>query len=284
MAHLRIALLQSAGHLADVAANLAELDARAEQGRAAGAGLLVTTEMFLTGYELAGRTAELAARAAGEVLPAVADVARRHGLALLVGLPELDAEGRVVNSAVLLRADGEVAGRHVKTHLFGPAERAAFTPGDVGVTLVDLDGVRIAIMICYDVEFPETVRAAAAAGAHLVAVPTAQMEPYAFVAEHVIRTRAWENQVYVAYCNHIGTEDTLTFVGRSSVVAPSGEVLAGAVDEEALLLADVDTDVVTRAHADNPYLADRRLDLHPGPRVEVVHAPEPPAATDGAPA
>ena len=270
MTVLRIALLQASAALGDVAANLARVDERAAEAAAAGAQLLITPEMFLTGYELGDETAAAAARAAEEVLPGAAAVARRHGVALLVGLPELDAAGRVVNSAVLLDERGEVVGRHVKTHLFGAAEREQFTPGERGVTLVDLHGVRIAVLICYDVEFPEVVRAAAAAGAHLVAVPTAQMEPFSFVAETVVRTRAWENQVHVAYANHTGSERTLSYVGRSSVVAPSGQVLAAAVDGDALLVADVDTAAVERGHRDNPYLADRRLDLHPGPALDAA--------------
>lgn len=269
MTVLRLALLQSAGVLGDVAANLAELDERAAEAAGAGAGLLLTPEMFLTGYELgAQRTAEMADRTAGELVPAVAEVARRHGIALLVGMPER-ADGQVVNSAVLVSADGEVLGHHVKTHLFGPDERDAFVPGDRPVSLFDVGGVKVAVLICYDVEFPEAVRAAAAAGAHLVAVPTAQMEPFSFIADVIIRARAWENQIYVAYANHCGREVDLAFVGLSSIVAPSGRVLAAAppgdVTSSSLLLADVDTAAVEAGRRDNPYLVDRRLDIHPGP-------------------
>jgi predicted amidohydrolase len=128
--------------------------------------------------------------------------------------------------------------------------------------MAELHGVQVAVLICYDVEFPETVRAAAERGAHLVAVPTAQMTPFEFVAEQVVRARAWENQVYLAYINHDGRERTLEYVGRSSIVAPSGDVLAGAGHGDQLLLATIDTDVVGRARAQNPYLADRRLDLY----------------------
>jgi predicted amidohydrolase len=88
------------------------------------------------------------------------------------------------------------------------------------------------------------------------------MTPFEFVAEQVVRARAWENQVYVAYINHDGRERTLEYVGRSSIVAPSGDVLAGAEHGDQLLLATIDTDVVSRARAENPYLIDRRLDLY----------------------
>jgi predicted amidohydrolase len=90
------------------------------------------------------------------------------------------------------------------------------------------------------------------------------MEPYARIAEQLIWTRAWESQIYVAYVNRSGEEGELRYVGRSSVVAPTGEVLA-ALDADTrtgLLLATVDTDVVARSRAANPYLDDLRRDLH----------------------
>ena len=118
-------------------------------------------------------------------------------------------------------------------------------------------------MICYDVEFPETVRAAALAGAHLIAVPTAQMEPFAFVAEHLVRVRAWENQVYVAYVDHDGSEDDLTYVGRSSIVAPDATVLDSVEHGSRLIYATIDPNLVDLQQKANPYLGDRRAPLYP---------------------
>jgi len=164
--------------------------------------------------------------------------------------------------------DGTLLGRHRKTHLFGDLDRRHFTPGDRPTSIVDFGGLRIALLICYDVEFPENVRAAALAGADLIAVPTAQMEPYAFVADHLLRVRAWENQVYIAYVNHDGAEGLLTYVGRSSITAPSGEVLDSVRRGNQLISATVDPAVVAQARKDNPYLLDRRPDLYaPAPFV-----------------
>jgi 5-aminopentanamidase len=191
----------------------------------------------------------------------VRKIAREAGLAILAGLPEPAGE-RLHNTAVLVDRHGGELLRYRKTHLFGDLDRRYFDPGDDLVAIAELDGVRVAVLICYDVEFPQTVRAAAEHGAHLIAVPTAQMTPFAFVAEQVVRTRAWENQVYLAYVSHDGREQTLEYVGRSSIVAPSGAVLDGAVHGDRLLLATVDTDAVARAQRQNAYLDDRRRDLY----------------------
>ncbi|CAM5716447.1 Carbon-nitrogen hydrolase OS=Streptomyces alboniger OX=132473 GN=CP975_05405 PE=3 SV=1 [Streptomyces alboniger] len=77
-------------------------------------------------------------------------------------------------------------------------------------------------MICYDVEFPENVRAHALAGTDLLLVPTAQMHPFQFVAESVVPVRAFENQMYVAYVNRVGQEGEFEFVGLSTLAGPDG--------------------------------------------------------------
>lgn len=255
---LTVAGLQAAGVPGDVEANCAQLRAAAAEAAAAGARLLITPELYLTGYDIGDQVRELARL---DLTGAVRQIAREAGLAILAGLPEPAGE-RLYNTAILVGGRGEELLRYRKTHLFGDLDRRYFVPGDDLVAVAELHGVRMAVLICYDVEFPETVRAAAERGADLIAVPTAQMTPFEFVAEQVVRTRAWENQVYLAYVNHDGRERTLEYVGRSSIVAPSGDVLAGAGHGDQLLLATIDTEVVARARAQNPYLNDRRSDLY----------------------
>ncbi|KQU39538.1 carbon-nitrogen hydrolase family protein [Rhodococcus sp. BP-316] len=255
---LTVAGLQTAGSPGDVDANLAELDGAAGAALARGADLLVTPEMFVTGYDIGDRLGDLTSR---DLLSEVCALARRRGIALLVGLPETEA-GAVYNTVALVDADGSVIAQHRKSHLYGELDREWYSPGLDSVTVVDFRGVRLGLMICYDVEFPENVRAAALAGAHALLVPTAQMVPFTFVADVVIRTRAWENQLYVAYVNHVGTERATTYVGRSSIVGPDAEVVDRLDDETGLILGTVDTEVVAAAHRDNPYLVDRRPGLY----------------------
>jgi predicted amidohydrolase len=255
---MKIAGLQTSGTPGDVGANLAELERTARLASEAGAGLLITPEMFITGYDIGDVVHDLAKR---DLLSPVQEIARAHRIAIVAGAPEYD-NGAYYNTAFFVDDEGTLLRRYRKAHLFGEAERNYFTAGDELFAAVEYGGLTIALLICYDVEFPEAVRAAALAGAHLIAVPTAQMTPFDFVAEQVIRSRAWENQVYVAYINHDGTENTLTYVGRSSIVDPYATVLDSATHGNQLLVATVDRDVVTRAQKENPYLADRRPELY----------------------
>ncbi|MEI5103584.1 carbon-nitrogen hydrolase family protein [Streptomyces sp. PmtG] len=261
MPPLRTALLQSSGRPGSVAANLKVLDEAAARAAAAGARLLVTPEMFLTGYAIGDDVPRLAEPADGEAADAVADIAARHGLAIAYAYPERDGE-QVYNAVQLIDADGTRLANYRKTHLFGCFERDHFTPGDAAVVQADLDGVRIGLMICYDVEFPENVRAHALAGTDLLLVPTAQMHPFQFVAESVVPVRAFENQLYVAYVNRVGPEGEFEFVGLSALVGPDGVARARAGRGDELVFADADPAFLAASREANPYLLDRRPGLY----------------------
>ncbi|MEV6740038.1 carbon-nitrogen hydrolase family protein [Streptomyces sp. NPDC051104] len=258
---MRTALLQSSGHPGSVGENLKVLDQAAGRATVAGAGLLVAPEMFLTGYAIGGDIARLAEPADGDAADAIAEISSRHGLAVAYGYPERDGE-TVFNSAQLISADGTRLANYRKTHLFGCFERDHFTPGDQPVVQAELDGLRVGIMICYDVEFPENVRAHALAGTDLLIVPTAQMHPFQFVAESLVPVRAFENQMYVAYVNRVGQEGEFEFVGLSTLAGPDGIARARAGRVEELVLADVDPVHLAASREANPYLKDRRPGLY----------------------
>ncbi|MFF3335774.1 carbon-nitrogen hydrolase family protein [Streptomyces sp. NPDC002888] len=258
---MRTALLQSSGRPGSVVENLKVLDGAAGRAAAAGAGLLVAPEMFLTGYAIGDDTARLAEPADGDSADAVADIASRHGLAVAYGYPERSSDV-VFNSAQLISADGTRLANYRKTHLFGCFERDHFVPGDQPVVQAELDGLTVGLMICYDVEFPENVRAHALAGTDLLVVPTAQMHPFQFVAESMIPVRAFENQMYVAYVNRVGTEGEFEFVGLSTLAGPDGVARARAGRGEELVFADADPAFLAASREANPYLKDRRPGLY----------------------
>ncbi|WP_204328107.1 carbon-nitrogen hydrolase family protein [Streptomyces aureoverticillatus] len=261
MPPLRTALLQSSGRPGSVAANLKVIEEAAERAAAAGARLLVTPEMFLTGYAIGDDVPRLAEPADGEAADAIADIAARHGLAVAYGYPER-ADEQVFNSVQLIGPDGARLANYRKTHLFGGFERDHFTPGEKTVVQAELDGMRIGLMICYDVEFPENVRAHALAGTDLLLVPTAQMHPFQFVAESVVPVRAFENQMYVAYVNRVGPEGEFEFVGLSALAGPDGVARARAGRGEELVFADADPAFLAASREANPYLSDRRPGLY----------------------
>lgn len=237
MNDLHIALWQTP-HAANPADALQRLDAACAQARAQGAELLVTPEMFLTGYAIgAERVAALAEPADGPLALAVAGLAQRHGIAIVCGYPEQNPHGKPFNAAQAIGPDGTRLMNTRKTHLFGDLDRAQFSAGDVASQVFEWRGWRLGLLICYDVEFPETVRLLALQGADAVVVPTANMVPFDEVQRILLPARALENRVFLAYANACGSEGNLAYNGGSLVIGPGGDTLSRADDGPALVTA-----------------------------------------------
>jgi predicted amidohydrolase len=162
----------------------------------------------------------------------------------------------------LIDADGVRLANYRKTHLFGDIDHDAFSPGTDETVIAELDGWRVGLLICYDVEFPENVRRLALAGADFVAVPTAVMPPYDFVATHMVPTRAFENGVFVAYANRCEVENGLEYIGLSCVCGPDGADLARAGRDEELIFAELDAGLIEQWRRVNTYFADRNPALY----------------------
>ncbi|MBK0400342.1 carbon-nitrogen hydrolase family protein [Limibaculum sp. M0105] len=259
---MRIAVWQTTPVAADPEAGLARLEEAARAAAGGGARLLVTPEMALTGYAIGAEAcARLARPQGGAYHEAVAAIARRHGIAVAFGYPEA-AGGGVRNAAALVSAGGDVLADYAKTHLWGALDREQFVAGDGLSDVVELDGWRVSLAICFDIEFPEVARIAALRGAELVLVPTANMEPYRSVPRRIVPARADENGVYLAYANYVGAEGKQVYCGLSCVCGPDGEDAARAGFEPELLVATLDRDAVTARRAALPYLACRRPELY----------------------
>ncbi|MFA5120520.1 carbon-nitrogen hydrolase family protein [Zavarzinia sp.] len=260
---MRIAVFQGPRPGLDKAAALRRLARAAARAADQGARLLVASEMFLSGYDIGAEAVAAAAEPAdGPAAKRVAEIAATCRIAIAYGYPEARPEGGVYNAAQVIDRDGRTLVNYRKCHLFGDLDRGAFVPGEALAPLFTIDGVKIGILICYDVEFPESVRHLAIEGAALVIVPTALMMPFEAIPRVVVPARAFENQLFVAYANRCGTEGSLDYAGLSCIVGPDGKDLARAGRGEKLLVADLDLEAAEAARQANPYLADRRPELY----------------------
>lgn len=261
---MRLALLQTAGDPAnDPAANLDRLEAAAARAAAGGADLLLAPEMFLSGYNI-GREAALAVAEPtdGPAAQRAGAIARAHNIGLCYGYPELGEGGTLYNSCLLIGRDGSPLLNFRKTHLFAALDRAMFAPGEGSVALAEVEGFKVGMLICYDVEFPEAVRALALAGADLVLVPTANMKPYDAVSHFVVPSRAFENELFVAYANRCGQEGELDYMGLSCVGDPNGGNLVLAGEGEEVVFADLLPERLKAARAINTHVPDRRPEVY----------------------
>jgi predicted amidohydrolase len=262
MALMRIACFQGPEQANVPAGNLAHLARVANRARKASAALVITPELFLTGYAI-GREAvhRLAEPMNGPSIGTAREIARTEAVALIVGFPERDGDN-VYNTAVAIGEDGAIIASYRKTHLFGDVDREQFAVGGAEPGIFEIGGIKAGLLICYDVEFPENVRAHALNGADLVIVPTALMRPFDVVAHVVVPSRAYENQLFVAYVNRCGREGSFDYCGLSCVVGPDGSDLARAGRDEELIFADLDRDALKESRRINSHLSDRRPELY----------------------
>lgn len=255
---MRIAALQMHAIAGDGEANIERIAAAAADAAAGGARLLIVPELAVTGYGAgeAGFT-RLASPATGDVAARLGAIAHENAIAIVAGFAEQDGQD-TYNSALFTDGNGTNA-VYRKSHLYGDYERRSFRPALPASVMVDLGGIRIGMLICYDVEFPENVRRLALAGADLVVVPTALPKGSSgtFIANHMIQVRAFENQVFVAYTNHCGADDHFTYAGLSRIAAPDGKLLAEAPAEgETLLFAEIRPEDYVKSRSENTYLVD----------------------------
>ena len=262
---MKLALHQCAPQADGVSAALRNLNDAARQAGGHAADILITPEMYLTGYAIGAEAVKSAALTPdGPSLQEVSEIAKRWGVAILVGYPERGDDGKVYNSIQLFDRKGETRTVYRKSHLWGDIDAEQFSRGESLSEILEIQGWKLGFAICYDIEFPELARSLALAGADAILVSTASMKPYETIATQMIPVRAEENELCVAYCNYIGYERDIDYYGLSTVAGPDGKVVAQAGAVETLLIADLSREKLDGWRKNNTHLRDRRPDLYGG--------------------
>lgn len=272
---------------ADVLANLASARALLEQAAEAGARLAVLPENFAAmGHPDLASLGRAEAAGEGPILPWLTRSARELGLWIVGGTlplpPQSDPAAKSRACSLLIDADGQVAARYDKLHLFDVdvpdrhvryRESDDYAPGSQ-VVVADTPVGRLGLSVCYDLRFPELYTALRAAGAELISAPAAFTA--ATGAAHwqvLVRARAIETQCYLLAAGqggeHPGGRETF---GHSAIVDPWGRVLAEQALGEAVLLASPDADEQRSIRARMP-LQDHRRFFPEGPRGLVSGVP-----------
>lgn len=254
---MRITLAQLPCREGAVSDNLAQALALIERCGAQ-SDLLLFPETQLTGFGVAEGETEYALRPDGPEVAQLLLAARRFDVALAIGFLERTSEG-LFNSTVLITPEQGIYLHYRKTHLW-PDERREVRAGDRLVCGV-WRGVRIGLLICYDLEFPEAARAQALMGCELLLVTNGNMDPYGPVHRQAAFARAQDNQMFVAMTNRAGEGSGLQFAGESLIVDPLGRRVAGLARETGTLTAELDFALLAQARRHYRYLDDRRLTL-----------------------
>jgi len=257
------------GATPDVQADIATALRLMTQAAERGATLIALPELCAG---LSARDGKFVPHACAEAehpaLAAFADFARQRAVQVLIGsIGVLAGDGRTFNRSLLLDAQGRVAARYDKIHLFdidlpdGTSfrESASIAPGERAV-VADLEHGRLGLSVCYDLRFPTLYRSHAQQGAVLLAVPSAFTVPTGQAHWHVlVRARAIENGAYVIAPGQCGVlAGGAAVYGHSLIVDPWGEVLADAGGEPGVICAEIDLQRVADTRRRIPSLANER--------------------------
>ncbi len=283
MRNVILGLLQHACS-ADQAANLAKTLELAGQAADRGANIICTQELFRSQYFCQSEDHDnfgLAESIPGPSTEAFQALARQRGVVIIASLFEKRASGLYHNTAVVIDADGSLAGIYRKMHIPDDPlyyEKFYFTSGDTGFRAFDTKFGRIGVLVCWDQWYPEAARLTSLQGAEILFYPTAigwhpaEKEEYGEnqhgAWEVIQRSHAVANGCYVASVNRIGHEtpiggEGIEFWGQSFVAGTSGQILAKApIDQEQIMLVQIELDKVDVTRTHWPFLRDRRIDAY----------------------
>jgi predicted amidohydrolase len=263
---LKIALAQITARREDKKGNLKKIEELTLKAKEQNADLIVFPEMSLTGYVLRDQIYELAETVPGPSTDKVAALAKKTGLHIVFGMPELSekTKGIIYNTAVLIGPEGFI-GKYRKMHLPTHSvfeEKRYFRPG-YQVPSFDTAIGKIGLSICYDVFFPEIYRLSRLKGTQLMVCISASPAVRRSFFEVLTAARALENTMFLAYVNLAGVEDGLQFWGGSRLVNPSGDVVARAkYDEMDLVFCEIDFKDLRSVEAFIPCLKDLRPEFY----------------------
>ena len=264
-------------------ANLNQAVRKIREAAAKGAQIICLQELFRSRYfcqTYDPKNFELAESIPGPSTEILSKLAKEKSIVIIAPLFEKRAAGLYHNTAVVLDADGKLAGKYRKMHIpDDPSfyEKFYFTPGDLGFQVHKTRYGTIGVLICWDQWFPEAARLTALSGAQIIFYPTAigwhksdatLAKAQAQGWETVQRGHAVANEVFVAAVNRVGKEGPVTFWGNSFVSDPFGGVIAKAkTTAEEILIAQCDLAAIEETRAGWPFLRDRRVDAY-GPITE----------------
>jgi beta-ureidopropionase len=209
----------------------------------------------------------------GPTVKLMQQLAQRLAMAIVVPLYEEDGVGVYYNTAAVIDADGSYLGKYRKHHIPHCApgfwEKFYFRPGNLGYPVFDTRYARIGVYICYDRHFPEGARALGLNGAEIVFNPSATV---AGLSEYLWKleqpAHAVANAYFVGAINRVGTEAPWNigeFYGQSYFCDPRGRFLAtGSRDQDELIVADLELDLIREVRNVWPFYRDRRPDSYGG--------------------
>ena len=224
-----------------------------------GAQLVVLPELWSSGYHVNKPTIIKLQQKTKDIVEEFREIARKYGVVLVVPFIDKEEEQLYIAAAVI-ETNGEIVHVYRKSFLWHH-EQQKFAFGERDYVPVQTTVGKIGIVICYDIEFPETSRILALRGAELIIIPSYWSLQSEKRWDIQLPARAVDNTVFVLGVNSIGEKS----FGKSKLINPKGAILYECSRlKEDILLYDIDLNQIQAARAKIPYLRDFDYSLVPG--------------------
>lgn len=251
---MKIAAIQHDVTWQDSPATTRALRPRIRLAADSGARLIVLPEMFATGFSM--DTNVVAQRPDGQIATFLQESAADNSCWVGGSFACMAEDAALATNRFFIAGPAGEIVWYDKMHPFTYADEHLAYEAGASTKIVDIEGVRCALFVCYDLRFANDFWRLAP-GTDVYLVPANWPHTRAQHWRALLVARAIENQAYVVGCNRVGTAQQLEYQGDSMIIDPLGRTLAQATHSEAILLAEVDPAIVASTRTRFPFLADR---------------------------
>lgn len=223
--------------------------------------IIVLPELWTTGYDLT-RLNEISDYHAGKTIDFLQKAAKRYKVNFVGGSVANREENGIKNTLLIVNKEGKLVHQYSKLHLFKLMDEHVYLEAGSQKGLFEIENNKFAGTICYDIRFPEWIRAHTSEGAEALFVvaewPAQRLSHW----RALLIARAIENQCYVIACNRAGQDPNNQFAGHSLIIDPWGEVIVEAEESEEILSAEIETDLVKEIRKQIPIFTDRKPEYY----------------------
>lgn len=258
---MKIACVQMDIAFGNPGKNFAAVESLTKEAANEGADVVVLPEMWNSGYALTSLD-RLADHEGEETKTLLNSLAKNYNMNIVGGSVSTKKNGEFYNTMFVVNRNGDVVAEYDKAHLFKLMDEHLYLKPGHKVNLFKLDDVDCGGVICYDLRFPEWIRAHTLQGAKIMFIPAEWPKKRIDHWQLLLQARAIENQCYVVAVNRVGSDPNNEYNGHSMVIDPWGELLVYQQQGEGIYYTEIDIDKVDRVRKTIPVFQDRRTDLY----------------------
>lgn len=262
LSQMKIGCIQLNVRFGKVDENFERAEKFIREAASKGAETVILPEMWNTGYALE-KLSEIADHDGTRTKTFLQSLSTELGIHIVGGSVATERDGKFYNTMYVYNNNGELVSEYNKAHLFRLMNEEKYLESGSEMNLFPLSELEAGGVICYDIRFPEWLRAHALAGAKVLFVSAQWPTPRIDHWKTLLQARAIENQCFVVAVNRI-SHKVENYNGQSMIIEPWGEVLWTGAEDEELAIIDVDFSKVDEVRSRIPVYDDRRPSLYSG--------------------